>query len=289
MTKEGFVNVPGGRVWYQILGEQGVPLLCLHGGPGFTHNYLETLGQLADRRRVIFYDQLGCGRSDRPSDKALWTVDRFVEELVMVVDALELDSFHLFGSSWGAMLAVQYVLDHRPPVASLILSGGPFDMPRYIRDLQKMLAALPTEVQQVIERHEASGFVDCPEYQGAAAVFFRRHLCRMDPWPEAVERSFAENGAESFREMQGPSETAVTGNFKDFNVVSRLAEITVPILVTCGRYDNCSPEYSAAMVEYMVNARLVVFENSAHMPFLEEPDKYMVAANKFLDQVDKAL
>jgi proline-specific peptidase len=108
--EEGFIAVPGGRVWYRSVGEQRndrAPLLCLHGGPGFTHYYLEPLEALADRRQVVFYDQLGCGRSERPDDPSLWTVDRFVEELALVRTALGLDRLHLFGSSWGGMLAMQ--------------------------------------------------------------------------------------------------------------------------------------------------------------------------------------
>jgi proline iminopeptidase len=112
MAHEGYIEVPGGKVWYQgVGGGDGTPLLCLRGGPGFTHRYLERLADLADRRRVIFYDQLGCGNSDRPDDPGLWTVERFVEELALVREALGLENLHLFGSSWGGMLALQYVLD----------------------------------------------------------------------------------------------------------------------------------------------------------------------------------
>ena len=116
---EGYIEVPGGRVWYRAVGEEtgATPLLCLHGGPGFTHYYLEPLEALAEHRRVIFYDQLGCGRSDHPDDLRLWTVDRFVEELAQVRAALHLDQLHLFGSSWGGMLAMQYTLDRRPDLA----------------------------------------------------------------------------------------------------------------------------------------------------------------------------
>src|ERR1700734_192694 len=118
MAQEGFIEVPGGRVWYRSVGEGGTPLLCLHGGPGFTHYYLEPLEALADRRQVIFYDQLGCGRADRPTDPGLWTVDRFVQELADVRAALGLERMHLFGSSWGGMLAMQYTLDRQPDLGS---------------------------------------------------------------------------------------------------------------------------------------------------------------------------
>jgi proline iminopeptidase len=131
-SEECYIDVPGGKVWYRAVGDNAdaTPLLCLHGGPGFTHYYLEALEALADRRRVIFYDQLGCGRSDRPGDLTLWNVDRFVAELAQVRSALELGRLHLFGSSWGGMLAMQYVLDRRPDLESLILCGSPASMIR---------------------------------------------------------------------------------------------------------------------------------------------------------------
>jgi proline-specific peptidase len=123
---EGHVEVPGGRVWYRIIGADrpGVPVLCLHGGPGMPHDYLEPLADLATSRPVIFYDQLGCGRSDRPADDSLWTTDRFVEELAVVRAALGLGRHHLFGNSWGGWLALQYTLDRGPDLASLILSSS---------------------------------------------------------------------------------------------------------------------------------------------------------------------
>src|ERR1700728_3571535 len=149
---EGYIGVPGGRVWYRSVGEQSgdrAPLLCLHGGPGFTHYYLEPLEALADRRQVIFYDQLGCGRSDRPDDLSLWTVDRFVGELAQCRATLGLDRLHLFGSSWGGMLAMQYVLDRRPALVSLILCGSPASMTRWVRDCAELLREEPAEVRQV--------------------------------------------------------------------------------------------------------------------------------------------
>src|SRR5207302_3307616 len=113
--EEGFVDVPGGRVWYVVHGEGGgLPVLCLHGGPGLPHGYISSLADLADERPVVFYDQLGCGRSERPDDPSLWTVERSVDELAAVRSALGLERLHLFGSSWGGMLAMSYMLDARP-------------------------------------------------------------------------------------------------------------------------------------------------------------------------------
>ena len=182
---EGFIEVPGGRVWYRAVGDRGdaAPLLCLHGGPGFTHYYLEPLEALADRRQVIFYDQLGCGNADRPDDVSLWTVERFVDELAAVRAALDLTDLHLFGSSWGGMLAMQYVVDRQPDLRSLVLCGSPASMTRWVTDCEELLAEEPGEVRKTIREHEASGFTGCPEYQAAILGFYRKHVCRMSPWP----------------------------------------------------------------------------------------------------------
>jgi alpha-beta hydrolase superfamily lysophospholipase len=113
---EGFVEVPGGRVWYTVAstGGQGVPLLGLHGGPGFTHDTLRTLEGLAPDRPVVLFDQLGSGRSDRPGDPDLYRLERYVEEVARVRDALQLDRIHLLGHSWGGTLALSYLSAVRP-------------------------------------------------------------------------------------------------------------------------------------------------------------------------------
>jgi proline-specific peptidase len=279
---EGFIAVPGGRVWYRCVGDGGIPLLCLHGGPGFTHYYLEPLEALADRRQVIFYDQLGCGRSDRPDDISLWTVDRFVEELSQVRAALGLTDLHLFGSSWGGMLAMQYVLDRRPALASLTLCGSPASMPRWSADCAELLAPLPAQTREVIAGHEERGFTDCPEYQAAILDFYRQHVCRMTPWPEGLERSFAEAGYPVYHTMNGPSEFTVTGTLKDWDITSRLGEIAVPTLLVGGRYDECRPAHLDDMHKRIVGSRLEIIENASHLCFAEQPAEFARILNEFL-------
>ncbi len=283
---EGYIEVPGGRIWYRSIGQGGVPLLCLHGGPGFTHYYLQPLEQLAARRRVIFYDQLGCGRSDRPQDPGLWTVERFVEELVRVRASLSLDRLHLFGSSWGGMLAMQYVLDRRPFLDSLILCGSPASIPRWIRECAELVAQLPEPVQETIRWHEQHGFVSCPEYQAAILHFYRRHVCRLDPWPESLEQSFAEAGMAVYIHMNGPSEFTVVGTLKDWDVTERLGEIEAPTLLVGGRHDECRPEHLEEMHRRIRGSELAVVEDASHLCFAEQPERFMSIVNRFLDRVE---
>ena len=288
-TAEGFIEVPGGRVWYRISGtdQPGIPLLCLHGGPGMPHDYLEPLEDLAAARPVVFYDQLGCGRSDRPADDSLWNTERFVEELAVVQAALGLERPHLFGNSWGGWLALQYTLDRRPPLASLILSSSPPSVPRWISDCAELRAELDEPVRRVLDHHEAAGYFSCTEYQWAVTQFYRRHLCRQDPWPACLERTFAGLGGDVYLTMWGPSEFGpVTGRLNGWDVTDRLLEIGVPALVTGGEYDEARPAHMAVLANGMRDAELVIFENSSHLAFVEERERYIEVVSDFLTRAE---
>lgn len=289
--RHGLVQVPGGRVFYERMGGgPGFPLLCLHGGPGMPHDYLDSLAELATYppgREVIFYDQLGCGRSDRPDEVRLWTVDRFVEELAAVRQALDINQAHLLGSSWGGMLALQYTLDRDPPPASLVLAGGPASARAFYEHCNLLRAQMPAEVREVLNRHEASGYFDCPEFVGAVAQFYRRHLCRLDPWPDGLERTFAGLGTAVYQTMWGPSEFGpVTGVLRDWDVTARLGEISAPTLLTVGRFDECPLRHMEEVAEAISDARLVIFEDSSHTPFYEERDSYLRVVASFLAEHD---
>ncbi len=288
-VREGTIPVPGGNVWYRAVGEGGIPLLCLHGGPGFPHDYLESLEDLADRRPVVFYDQLGCGRSDRPDDPSLWTIERSVAETAAVREALGLEEMHLFGNSWGGWLALQFVLDRKPPLVSLIVSSAPPSVPRTIREMNELKARLPDDVRRVIEDHEARQMFDCPEYVAAIMVFYKRHLCRLERWPAGVERALGPGfGMGPYRTMWGPAEFGpVTGVLKDWDVTGRLGEIRVPTLITGGRHDEMWPEHLAVQRDGIAGSELVVFEDSSHMAFVEEREAYMATLNGFLDRVER--
>ncbi|MBF6276429.1 MULTISPECIES: proline iminopeptidase-family hydrolase [Nocardia] len=285
-SEEGRIDVPGGRVWYRSLGENGTPLLCLHGGPGFPHDYLEALAQIAGERRVIFYDQLGCGNSDRPSDTSLWTVDRFVAELVAVRAALGLERVHLLGNSWGGMLALQYTLDRQPALDSLVLVGAPASMPRWSRDCAELLEEEPAEVRETIRRHEASGFTGCPEYQAATLGFYRKHVCRLRPWPVGLERAYAAAGYEVYHTMIGPSEFTVTGSLKEWDVTERLGEIGVPTLLIGGRHDECRPAHLEDMRRRIPGSRMVTVEDASHLCFAEQWDAFHAELTGFLAEVE---
>ncbi|MHB1526688.1 MAG: proline iminopeptidase-family hydrolase [Candidatus Dormibacteria bacterium] len=283
------LSVPDGEVWFQSLNlsAPGIPLLCLHGGPGMPHDYLEPLAKLADERPLIFYDQLGCGRSAVADGTVRWTTGRFVRELAAIRQQLGLDEVILFGNSWGGMLAMKYLLGQPSGVLGLVLSSAPVSVKRWLADAAQLRAALPKPVQAVLTTHEQRGFYSCPEYQGAVAEFYRRHLCRVSPWPDCLERTFARLGAEVYLQMWGPSEFGpVTGALRDWELTGRLGEITVPTLITGGRFDEASPEHMASLAAGIPGAELSIFERSSHTAFIEEEAAYLDRVRRFLNTVD---
>jgi proline iminopeptidase len=286
MDPTGYIPVEGGRVWYKIVGAEktGVPLLTLHGGPGYPHDYLEPLEELADERPVIFYDQLGCGQSDRPDNLALWRIDRFVREVAQVRRALDLDRMHLFGHSWGSMLAVDYLLSGAS-VTSLILASPALSIPRWMEDAAQLRKTLPADVQETLAHHEAAGTTNTLRYRAATMQYYHRYMCRMDPWPEPMNRSHEASSGVVYREMWGPSEFCSTGNLMNYDRTGRLCEIAVPTLYTCGRFDEATPEATALYCSLTPAAEMLTFERSAHMPHLEETEVYLAALRSFLDRV----
>jgi proline iminopeptidase len=287
---EGYVEVTGGRVWYRIAGEdpEVIPLLCLHGGPGFTHDSVASLEALSADRPVVFFDQLGSGRSDRPGDPSLYRLERYVDEVMRVRDELGLARVHLFGHSWGGGLATAYALAGHPGIQSLILASPLLSTARWLDDALRLRAELPPGVQRTLDRHEEAGHTGCPEYVACTAVFYRRHLCRLDPWPDELERAFAGMGSDVYETMWGPTEFHATGTLLDFDLVPRLGELAVPVLFTCGRYDEASPGTVGSFRDAVEGAELEVFEDSSHTAHLEERDRYVDVVRSFLGRVERS-
>jgi len=289
-VREGSVEVTGGRVWYCVRGDDGgVPLVVVHGGPGFTHDYLEPLAALADERPVVFYDQLGAGRSDAPDDAGLWTTDRLVGELTTLIDSLPSPKVHLLGHSWGALVAAGCALRRPARVAGVVFADPVLSGSRYVAGTVTLRSALPPEVGDVLDRHEAAGTTDSEEYQAATLAFYNRHLCRLDPWPEPLQRSVAHMNMTIYEQMWGPNEFTATGTDKDYDLTDHLARLAVPTLFLCGRYDLARPADIAYFRDLVRGADLAVFENSSHMPHLEEPALYLEVVRAFLTGADSGV
>ncbi|MFB2898767.1 proline iminopeptidase-family hydrolase [Aerosakkonemataceae cyanobacterium BLCC-F50] len=279
---EGFISLCDRQVWYRIIKPEQeefgkLPLLCLHGGPGVPHDYLEPLEEIAATgRRVIFYDQLGCGNSDRPNDPNLYSIDLFKEELVAVRQALNLENIHLFGQSWGGCLALEHALSQAAGLVSLILASTPANVQQFVTEAYRLMNDLPEEVQQIIRKHEAEDTTQSPEYKQAMELFNHTFLCRLDPWPSCLTRAYSKVGTE-FRGV---------GKIIDWNIENRLTEIVAPTLLLSGRYDEVTPACVETVNKGISGSEWVLFENSSHMPHLEEKERFLQVLNDFLHRVE---
>jgi L-proline amide hydrolase len=292
-TTEGFIPFRGYRTWYRIVGNEEepgkLPLLVLHGGPGASYDYLEPLEAMANTgRRVIFYDQLGGGNSDHPHNPSMWTVELFVEELGAVRNALALDHLHILGQSWGGMLGMEYALTQPNGLASLTVADSPASMVQWVSEANRLRAQLPAEAQQTLLYHEQNGTTDSREYQDAEQVFYLRHVCRLDPWPDYVTRAFDKLAQypEVYTTMNGPSEFHVIGTLKSWDITDRLHEIKVPTLLLSGRYDEATPIIVETIHRGITGSEWIIFENSSHMPHVEETDLYLQVLDRFFKQVE---
>ncbi|MCU0635979.1 MAG: proline iminopeptidase-family hydrolase [Gemmatimonadaceae bacterium] len=288
-TREGYLPVPGGRVYYRMLGANrpGIPLLAAHGGPGGTSCRFEALAPLADERPVIFYDQLGSGRSDRPADTTLWRFPRFVDEMDAVRRGLNLTRVHLMGTSWGGALVAEYMLSApRSGVQSLILGSPLLSTPRWIADAKLLRAALPASVRAALDRNEAAGTYDTPDYRAATDSFYARHVRRLPVAPVAACANVTGNNA-IYRQMWGPTEFTSTGSLKEWDREAWLPKLSLPVLFVAGQYDEARPETLELFRRTMPDARLVVIPGAAHAALGEKPQEYVAAVRAFLREVER--
>lgn len=281
---EGKIAVEGGKIFYKIYNKnaKNLPLLIVHGGPGTPHDYLVNLVEQLKEYPVIFYDQLGCGESDYSEDENLWRIERFVDEIKCIREFLKLEKFNLLGHSCGSMIAFDYMLTAHPGVEKLILASPVLSITQHLHDMQRLLKNFPVEIQHSIQQGEKDKDFSKTEYKKALKILFDQHFCRLNPWPEIFMTS-AKKGKSAKKAMWGDSEFSVSGNLKNYERLHRAQEIKVPTLITCGRYDVTTPEACERYKTYFPNAKLVIFEESSHLPHLEEPEKYGAMLRDFLE------
>jgi proline iminopeptidase len=285
---EGFVAVPGGNVWYRVYGSgDRTPLMMLHGGPGGRSCAFSVLADLATDRPVVIYDQLGSGRSDRPTDTTLWHTERFVDELATLREALKLPRIHLLGHSWGGALAAEYLLTKKPAgVESVILSSPLISTPRWLADANRLRSTLPETVQAELTRCEAVPAADDASCQAATDAFYERFVRGAKTLPAVPDCEGVTSNDVIYRQMWGAAEFTATGSLRDFDRSDRLNELRLPVLFIAGRSDEAAPDTLADFQRRISGARLAILENSAHSSYRTETTEYIRVVRDFLNEVD---
>jgi proline iminopeptidase len=282
--------VVGGKykVWTKKIGTGPVKVLLLHGGPGFSHEYLEALESFLPQSGIemYYYDQLGCNNSDQPDDPSLWTLARYTEEVEEVRRALGLEHFVLYGHSWGGMLAIEYALHHQQYLRGLVISDMTAGVQSYLKRTDFIRRQLPPDTLTRLAALEAKGDYDSPEYQKIMMEdLYPRMICRVQPWPEPVSRAFRHMNDKIYNLMQGKSEFLVTGNLKNWERWDRLHEIKAKALTIGSRYDEMDPEDMKKMATIMPNANYAFCPNGSHFCMWDDQEVYFKHLLNFLRTV----
>ncbi len=296
LPEDGFVRVPGGRVAFQVKGAAGaaVPVLMIHGGPGGTScGFAGYMGALANARPVVLYDQLGSGNSDRMTDLQRDAVlPRFVEEVKAIRTRLGLKEVHLVGHSWGATVALEYLLTARPEgVKSVSFVGPLISTPMWIEDARLLVTQLPAENQKAINDAVAAGKYDSPDFNRANEVFLKNFGRRTVPAKDAPPTPCASTPVRSnkalYEYMWGPSEFVSTGTLRDYDRSSRLHELKLPTLFMVGEYDEARP---ATMLKFqaMVPGSVVkVLPDAGHGSFVDQTAAYNATLADFMAAAER--
>ena len=280
--RTGFTGVPGGRVWWRRLGEgTRPPLVLLHGGPGLGHDYLLPLAALAQDREIIFFDQLGCGRSDIPTDPSAYTIAKFATRLDALRAALKLDRIALYGHSWGGVLAIEYLATHgHASVEKLVLSGAFASTPQANAGIARLIRLLP-DGARLASLEQARDYA-ADDYAPLAQAFSDLHFCRADPRPPEFTASMQNAIASpSVPAMIGLGLT-ITGNLKNWDRRADLARITIPTLITAGEFDEITRNCQETLRDAIPDARLTIMPGCSHMTMTEAPEEYNAILRKFL-------
>jgi proline iminopeptidase len=284
------VPVVGGKykVWTKKIGSGPVKVLLLHGGPGFTHEYLEAMESFLPQAGIemYYYDQLGCGNSDQPDDPSLWTLPRYLEEVEEVRKGLGLDNFVLYGHSWGGVLGIEYALHHQRHLRGLVISNMTAGIQSLLQHLDLIKQQLPPASLAKLQALEAQQAYDTPEYQQIMMEeLYPKVICRTTPWPDAVDRTFRHANPKIYNQMQGKSEFLVTGNLKDWERWDRLHDIKVRTLTIGARHDEMNPDDMRKMARLMPNARAVICDSGSHLCMWDQQAFYFEHLLKFLKTV----
>lgn len=288
--RDGFLGVPGGNVYYRIIGSgEGVPLLLLHGGPGGRSCGFSVLSDLGRERPVILYDQLGSGRSDRPTDTSLWRTDRFVDELQAVRDGLGLRRVHILGHSWGGALLAEYLLTKKPAgVVSAIFSSPLISTPRWLADARKLRSTLAEPVRATLMKCEAVETAEDESCKAANEIFTEQFVSGAKTMADLPACEGSKSNNVIYRQMWGAAEFTATGSLRDFDRSDRLGELQLPVLFLAGRHDEAVPETVADFQHRVPGSRMTVFEDSAHASYRTETARYVEVVGTFLREAEGA-
>jgi proline iminopeptidase/L-proline amide hydrolase len=290
--REAMVPVQGGRIFVRVNGDLDAgrpPLVMAHGGPGSSHWYFLNATALAVDRAVILYDQLDSGRSDCPADPANWRIDRFVDELEAIRAHFGIPRWHVLGTSWGGLVALEYGSRRYDALAGLVLQSPLVSTAAWLRDANRLKEAMPDEIRALLYLCDTPGAASAADCERATEAFYRRHIHLADPPPEiaaykaALPRSF---NADIYNHMWGRAEFSASGTLSDYDGTPLLARLdgTRTLFVT-GEADEALPE-TVADFAAQARAEFAVVPDAAHFAMNDNPAAYLAILRPWLLKQD---
>ena len=289
------VNTPIGtfKVWTKRFGNNPrIKVLLLHGGPAFTHEYMECFESFFPKEGIEFYeyDQLGSYYSDQPKDSSLWTVERFVDEVEQVRRAIGADAtnFYILGNSWGGILGMEYTLKYQDSMKALIVANMVASAPEYGKYAAEVLAPqMDPKVLAEVRAIEARNDYSNPRYMELLLPnFYTKHLCRLPEWPDPLNRAFKHFNSEIYTMMQGPSEFGVSGRLATWDIKARLKEIKIPTLMIGAKHDTMDPKAMEEQSKMVQKGRYLYCPNGSHLAMWDDQPVFMSGVIKFINDVD---
>jgi proline iminopeptidase len=280
----GYVPCAAGELFYESRGlNGGVPLVAVHGGPGFTSYYLEPLFELSGIVDVVCYDQSGCGRARRAGARKDVSIAGFVEELERLREALGIKQMHLLGHSFGGAIVGEYALAYPAHARSVIFACASLDIPRWIADGERLLGGMQLMQKMIIREGLRTGQYSSEPFLRALGAYYAKHVYGFgEEKPDCIQRSERESDTVTYQSVWGPNELVVQGLCKDYNLAPRLGGIKAPALFICGRFDEATPEAHHYFSSCLEGSRCHIFERSAHHPQITEREEFLATVREFV-------
>jgi proline iminopeptidase len=283
-SNEYFLDFDNSRIWCKSIGStKETTILLLHGGPGAPSYYLNSLTPLSNKFNVVFFDQLGCGKSPAEIDTKKINIDYFVSQVDLVINSVKKDKVVLYGQSWGALLALEYYNKFPDKVEKLILSSPLISTKKWIDDANKLIKTLPSLMQEIIRKSIETQNFNTTDYQNVVNHFYENFVARKLPWSEDISRTFAEFGSEIYNYMWGPCEFISNGYLQKYDRTDLLEIINIPTLFICGEYDEILPETISHYNSLVKNSVLSINSGSAHLTMQDNPESDIQAILNFLE------
>jgi proline iminopeptidase len=281
----------GYKIWTRRIGRGRTKVLLLHGGPGASHEYMQCFADVLPQAgyEMYFYDQLGCGHSDKPDDTSLWALPRYLDEVEEVIEALELERIVLVGHSWGGILGIEYALRHPERLNGFVLSNMSASFADYGAYVHHLRDNLPAPVRARLTELEIAGKQNSQEYDAIIhKELYGRYICRLDPWPEPVQRSLGGINPVIYNQMQGPDEFTLTGNLMNWDRWADLSRIQTRTLVMGARNDEMNPDSMRREADLIPESSLFISDTGSHLAMWDDQENYFKALLAFLDANDIA-